>query len=71
MTEKHQARRSLNRVVPLAAAGCAALAATLVACRRRFGGRGRLEPDPSDSALANDEMEALATGEGMPEARED
>jgi hypothetical protein len=70
MTEKPQARRSLNRVVPLAAAGCAALAATLVACRRRFGGRGGLDQDPPDSALADDEMETLATGEGMAEARE-
>jgi hypothetical protein len=71
MTETRQTRRSLNRVVPLAAAGCAALAATLVACRRRFGGPGRLDPDPPDTMLADDEMEALATGEGMPEARED
>jgi hypothetical protein len=70
MTEKRQARRSPSRVIPLAAAGCAALAATLVACRRRFGGRGGLEPDPPGNALADDEMEALATGEGMPEARE-
>jgi hypothetical protein len=71
MTEKRQGRRSLHRVVPLAAAGCAALVATIVAGRRRSGGRARLEPDPPASALAADEMEALATGEGMPEARED
>jgi hypothetical protein len=61
----------LRRVVPLAVAGCGALAATLLAGRRRSGGRGKLEQDPPDSELAADEMEALATGEGMPEARED
>jgi hypothetical protein len=71
MTEKPQGRRSLRRVVPLAVAGCGALAATLLAGRRRSGGRGKLEQDPPDSELAADEMEALATGEGMPEARED
>lgn len=71
MTEKRQGRRSLRRVVPLAAAGCAALVATLAAGRRRSSRRVWLESDPPDSALADDEMEALATGEGMPEARED
>jgi hypothetical protein len=71
MTDKPQGRRSLRRVVPLALAGCGALAATLLAGRRRSGGRGKLEPDPPDSELAADEMEALATSEGMPEARED
>jgi hypothetical protein len=45
--------------------------ATLAAGRRRSSRRGWLESDPPDSALADDEMEALATGEGMPEARED
>ena len=72
MTDKPQGRRSLRRLVPLAAAGCGALAATLLAGRRRSTGRrGGLEPDPPDSELAADEMEALATSEGMPEARED
>jgi hypothetical protein len=71
MTDKPQGRRSLRRVVPLAVAGCGALAATVLAGRRRSGGRGKLEQDPPDSELAADEMEALATGEGMPEARED
>ena len=70
MTEKRQGRRLLRRVVPLAAAGCAALAATLAVGRRRSGRRSWSALDPPDSALADDEMEALATGEGMPEARE-
>jgi hypothetical protein len=70
MTETPTAKRSLRRIGPLAAAGCAAVAATIVAGRGRARLRSRREPDPADRHLAPDEMEALATGEGMPEARE-
>ena len=70
MTETPTAKRSLRRIAPLAAAGCAAIAATLVAGKGRARLRSRREGDPGDRHLAQDEMEALATGEGMPEARE-
>lgn len=69
MTETPTAKRSLRRLAPLAAAGCAALVATVAGRRRarRHGGSGE---DPQDRHLAEDEMESLATDEGMPEARE-
>ncbi|MGD0386762.1 MAG: hypothetical protein ABSB73_11590 [Solirubrobacteraceae bacterium] len=70
MTETPTAKRSLRSIAPLAAAGCAALAAVIATGRRRSrSGRGA-EQDPPAGQLAQDEMEALATGEGMPEARE-
>ena len=70
MTETPTAKRSLRRIAPLAAAGCAALVATIAAGRRRAPTRSGSGEDPQDHHLAEDEMEALATGEGMPEARE-
>jgi hypothetical protein len=70
MTETPTATRSLRKVAPLAAAGCAALFAT-VAARRGMFARWRPDCDPPDRHLAEDEMEALATSEGMPEPRED
>jgi hypothetical protein len=70
MTERPTAIPSLRRIAPLAAAGCAAVAATIVAGKGRARLRSRREGDPADRRLAQDEMEALATAEGMPEARE-
>jgi hypothetical protein len=70
MTETPPAKRPLRSIAPLAAAGCAALVASIAAGRRRSRTRRRPDQDPADGRLAQDEMEALATGEGMPEARE-
>ena len=70
MTETPTAIRSLRRIAPLAAAGCAAIAATIVAGKGRARRRSRGDGDPAGSRLSADEMEALATAEGMPEARE-
>jgi hypothetical protein len=70
MTETPTAKGSLRRIATLAAAGCAALVATIAAGRRWAPWRGGSDEDPQDRHLAEDEMEALATGEGMPEARE-
>ena len=50
-------------------ASCAGLAAATVAVRRRRN-RAPLEPDPAASPLADDNMEMLATSEGMAEAPE-
>jgi hypothetical protein len=63
--EKLTARRSLGTI---AAAGCTAALATVALGRRRA--RQRPSADPPDRALADDMMDGLATGEGMPEARE-
>jgi hypothetical protein len=63
------ARWSLRTIAPLAAAGCAGLVATKVIGRRRALER-RLAPDPPDRHFAEEEMEALATSEGMPEVDE-
>jgi hypothetical protein len=71
MTETRTTRSSLRKVAPLAAAGCAALVASVAAGRRRARRSSRRAADPAHRHLANEEMEALATGEGMPEARED
>jgi hypothetical protein len=71
MNETPTVTRSLRRIAALAAAGCAALAATAVAARRGMLGRSRGGQDPPDSALTVEAMESLATGEGMPEAHED
>jgi hypothetical protein len=68
MTETPTAKRSLRSIAPLAAAGCAALVA-IAAGRRRASTRRRPDQEPADGQPAQDEMEALATGEGMPEAR--
>jgi hypothetical protein len=70
MTETPPAKRSLRRIAPLAVAGCAALVATIAGGRRRGITRGGSDQDPADQHLAEDEMEELATGEGMPEASE-
>ncbi len=70
MTEMPTAKRSLRSIAPLAAAGCAALVAAIATGRRRAQTRRRPDTDPAAGQLAQDEMEALATGEGMPEARE-
>jgi len=61
------ARWSLRRIAPLAAAGCAGLVATKALGRRRAPDRRPATPDPPDRHLAEEEMETLATGEGMPE----
>ena len=58
------ARARLRRAAPVAAAGCAALLAAAVAGRRRVRG---LAGDPPDGEYAAEQMEANATGEGMPE----
>jgi len=65
------AKWSLRTIVPLAAAGCAALLAAKVAGRRRALDRLRLAPDPGGTHLAEEDMGALATAEGMPEASEE
>jgi hypothetical protein len=70
MTETPTVKRSLRSIAPLAAAGCAALVAAIAAGRRRTHTRRRPDQDPAAGQPAQDEMEALATGEGMPEARE-
>jgi len=68
MTDTGTANRSLRKVAPLAAAGCAVLAAALSATWRRGRARPRASADPPDAHLAGEQMEALATAEGMPEA---
>jgi hypothetical protein len=60
-------RWSLRRIAPLAAASCAGLVATKAIGRRRARDRRQPAPDPPDRHLADEEMEALATSEGMPE----
>lgn len=65
------ARWSLRRIAPLAAAGCAGLVATKGIGRRRALDRRQPAPDPPDRHLAEEEMEALATSEGMPEVDEE
>ena len=62
------ARRSLRIIAPLAAAGCAGLLATKALGRRRTLDSRPPLPDPPDRHLADQDMEALATDEGMPEA---
>jgi hypothetical protein len=61
------ARWSLRKIAPLAAAGCAGLVATKAIGRRRALDRRSVEPDPPDRHLAEEEMQALATSEGMPD----
>ena len=61
------AKWSLRTVAPLAVVGCAGLVATRAITRRRARGRRWLLPDPPDCRLADEMMEAVATGEGMPE----
>ena len=61
------ARWSLRTIAPLAAAGCAGLVATKAIGRRRALDRRGLASDPPDRRLAEEEMEALATSEGMPD----
>lgn len=63
------AKWSLRRIIPFAAAGCAALVGGKAVRRRRTIARAGLAEDPADRHLAEDMMDALATGEGMPEAR--
>jgi hypothetical protein len=70
MTETRIVRWSLRTIAPLAAAGCAAVVATKAVARRRALARGTLAPDAADRHLAEEQMEALATAEGMAEARE-
>ena len=65
------ARWSLRRIAPLAAAGCAGLVATKAIGRRRAPDQRQPAPDPPDRHLADEEMEALATSEGMPEVDEE
>ena len=60
------ARWSLRTIAPLAAAGCAGLVATKAIGRRRSLDRRSPATDPPDRHLAEEEMEALATSEGMP-----
>jgi len=64
------ARWSLRIIAPLAAVGCAGIFATRAMVRRRARERRWLLPDPPDRHLDDDMMEALATGEGMPEVDE-
>jgi hypothetical protein len=64
------ARWSLRKIAPLAAAGCAGLVATKAIGRRRALDRPGLAPDLPDRHLAEEEMEALATSDGMPEVDE-
>ena len=61
-------RWSLRAVVALAVAGAAGLIAIKTKGRRRALARGPAEPDPQAGAFASENMEATATGEGMPEA---
>jgi hypothetical protein len=61
------ARPSLRKVGTVAAAGCAALFATKAA-RRRRGARAQEAGNPPPHAHAAEDLEALATDEGMPEA---
>ena len=68
MTDTGTAKRSLRKVAPLAVAGCAVLAGAVSATRRRGRARARTAADPPDAHLAGEQMEALATAEGMPEA---
>ena len=65
------ARWSLRTIAPLAAAGCAGLVATKAIGRHRALDRPGPAPDPPDRHLAEEEMEALATSEGMPEVDEE
>ena len=62
------ARWSLRTIVPLAAVGCAGLLASKAMGQRRTPDRPPPVSDPPDRHLAEEDMEALATGEGMPEA---
>lgn len=59
------ARWSLRTIAPLAAAGCAALAATALGRRRALNSASA--GDPADRHLDDELMGELATGEGMPE----
>ena len=68
MTDTGTAKRSLRKVAPLAAAGCAVLAAAVSATWRRGRARANTSTDPPEARLASEQMEALATDEGMPEA---
>jgi hypothetical protein len=70
MTETPTAKRPLRRIAPLAAACCAALVSAIAAGRRRTRTRSLPDQDPADRHLGEDEMEALATAEGMPEVSE-
>jgi hypothetical protein len=65
------ARWSLRKIAPLAAAGCAGLVATTAIGRRRALDRRPPAADPPDRHLAEEEMDALATSEGMPEVDEE
>ena len=55
------------RALVVALAGAAAAGAVKTGKRRRALGRGS-ESDPADEQFADANMEAVATGEGMPEA---
>jgi len=63
--DRRTVRARLCRLVPFAAAGCAALIATAARrrARSRMGGVG----DPPEREYAEERMEENATGEGMPE----
>jgi hypothetical protein len=62
-------KRSPRSIASVLVAGCAGVAAATVAVRRRWS-RAPLVPDPAASHLADDNMETLATSEGMAEAPE-
>ena len=65
MVSKHSPRS----IATILVAACAGLVAATVAVRRRCS-RAPLVPDPAASPLADDNMETLATSEGMAEAPE-
>ena len=65
------ARWSLRKIAPLAAAGCAGLVARKVIGRRGAPNGRQFATDPPDRHLVEEEMDALATSEGMPEVGEE
>jgi hypothetical protein len=62
-------KRSPRSIASVLVAACAGLAAATVAVWRRCS-RAPLVPDPAADPLADDNMETLATSEGMAEAPE-
>ena len=63
-------RPSLRAVLAVGLGGCASLAAVRRRKRRRAltaEPDAQSPPDPPDSHLAEDRMDILGTGEGMPE----
>jgi hypothetical protein len=67
MSDQPDARRPLRTLTALAVASAATCAAAVAGRRRALR---RRDGDPPDRHLAAEQMEALATGEGMPEASE-